>query len=167
MMARVSSHFAITIRPYASTDADRTLDVFVEAVTRTAAADYTPEQVEVWARPDDRRIEEWDQDRLRVDTFVAVIDECVAGFSDVSAGGYIDMMFVSPRHGRRGVGHALMTFLEQRALAAGADQMSADVSLTARRFFEAHGFVVEVEQHPVIDGVQMTSFHMTKPLGTG
>jgi putative acetyltransferase len=160
----VPGHVAITIRPYASTDAEGTLDVFVEAVTRTAAADYTPEQIEVWARPDDRRLEEWDQDRLGVDTFVAVIDDCVAGFSDVSAGGYIDMMFVSPRHGRQGVGHGLMTFLEKRALAAGADQMSANVSLTARRFFEAHGFVAEAEQHPVIDGIQMTNFRMTKPL---
>ena len=95
---------------------------------------------------------------------MAVVDGRVAGFSDVSAAGYVDMMFVSPRHGRQGVGHALMTFLEKRALAASADQMSADVSLTARPFFEAHGFVVEAEQHPVIDGVQMTNFHMTKPL---
>jgi putative acetyltransferase len=163
----VPSRAAITIRPYASADAGGTLDVFVEAVTRTAAADYTSEQIEAWACSDDPRLAEWDQDRLRLDTFVAVVDGRVAGFSDVSASGYIDMMFVSPGHGRRGVGHALMTFLERRALAAGADQMSADVSITARRFFEAHGFVVEVEQHPVIAGVQMTNFRMTKALSTG
>jgi putative acetyltransferase len=160
----VPSRVAITIRPYTSADAEATLDVFIEAVTRTAAADYTSEQIEAWARPNDRGIEDWDQARLRVDTFVAMVDGRVAGFSDVSVVGYVDMMFVSPRHGRQGVGHALMTFLEKRALAAGADQMSADVSLTGRPFFKAHGFVVEAEQHPVIDGVQMTNFHMTKLL---
>ena len=158
------SRVAITIRPYASADAEESLDVFIEAVTRTAAADYTSEQIEAWARPNDRGLEDWDQARLGVDTFVAVVDGRVAGFSDVSAAGYVDMMFVSPAHGRQGVGHALMTFLEKHALAAGADQMSADVSLTARPFFEAHGFVVVAEQHPVIDGVQMTNFQMTKPL---
>jgi putative acetyltransferase len=153
----VPSRVAIAIRPYASADAEESLDVFSEAVTRTAAADYTSEQIEAWARPNDRGLEDWDQARLGVDSFVAVVDGRVAGFSDVSAAGYVDMMFVSPRHGRQGVGRALMTFLEKRALAAGADQMSADVSLTARPFFEAHGFLVEAEQHPVIDGVQMTT----------
>ena len=114
----------------------------------------------------DRRSEDWDKARLHRDTFVAVVNGRLAGFSDVRNGGYVDMMFVSPHHGRQGVGHALMRFLEKRARAAGAAQMSADVSLGARPFFEAHGFVVEVEQHPSVAGVQLTNFHMTKSLNT-
>jgi putative acetyltransferase len=161
-----SSAVAITIRPYTSADAVETLNLFIEAVTTSAATDYTSEQIDAWARPDDRRSEDWDQARLRLDTFVAVVNGDLAGFSDVSTGGYVEMMFVSPHHSRQGVGHALMTFLENRARAAGAEQMSADVSLTARPFFEAHGFGVQVEQHPVIAGVQLTNFHMTRSLNT-
>jgi putative acetyltransferase len=155
---------AITIRPYTEADAQATLEIFIDAVIDTAGADYTPEQTRAWARPDDRRPEDWNRARLRLDTFVAVVGGRVAGFSDVSAEGYVDMMFVSPRHGRQGVGRALIAFLEQRAAAAGADHMSADVSLTARPFFEAHGFTVEAEQQVVMTGAQLTNFHMTKPL---
>jgi putative acetyltransferase len=155
---------ALTIRPYASVDAEATLNILIDAVTTTAAADYTAEQIQAWTRPDDRPLEDWDQARLCRDTFVAAVEGQLVGFSDVSAAGYIDMMFVTSGHGRQGAGHALLTFLEKRAVAAGAGEMSADVSLTARRFFEAHGFIAEGEQHPVIAGVRLTNFHMTKTL---
>jgi putative acetyltransferase len=82
----------------------------------------------------------------------------------VSADGYIDMLFVSPRYGRRGVGGTLLSFLEDRARASGIAQLSADVSITAREFFERRGFIVEAEQHPVTAGVSTTNFHMTKDL---
>lgn len=51
-------------------------------------------------------------------------------------------------------------------LAAGAKQKSADVSLTARSFFEAHGFTAEAEQHPGMGGVQMANFHVVKQANT-
>ena len=157
----------IEIREYSSSDASATLAVFLASVTETAARDYTPEQIAAWARPGQRDLLEWDRSRRNSDTHVAVIDGIVAGFSDVDADGHIDMMFVSPRYGRRGVGGTLLSFLEGRARGAGASQLSADVSLTARPFFEAHGFVVEAEQHPVTGGERMTNFRMTKELRSG
>ncbi|WP_258065505.1 hypothetical protein [Rathayibacter tritici] len=39
----------ITIRPYLECDAADTLAVFLAAVTETAAADYSPEQITAWA----------------------------------------------------------------------------------------------------------------------
>ena len=74
------------------------------------------------------------------------------------------MMFVSPDFARRGVARTLMTFLEGRARRCSADQLSADVSITARPFFESSGFRVDAEQHPVTNGVVMTNFRMTKVL---
>ncbi|MDR2997660.1 MAG: GNAT family N-acetyltransferase, partial [Microbacterium sp.] len=100
----------------------------------------------------------------RLAGIVAVVDGRVAGFSDVSAEGYIDMMFVSPAFTRRGVARALLAEVESRALAAGTAALMANVSVTARPFFEHAGFSVEAEQHPVIDGIELTNFRMTKPL---
>ena len=42
----------VTLRPYRDTDADPTWRVFHTAVRVTAAADYTPEQLEAWS-PDE------------------------------------------------------------------------------------------------------------------
>lgn len=155
----------VDIRAYESADAAATLRIFEEAILVTAAADYTPEQLAVWARPGDRELSGWDRSMLDRESCVATIDGIVAGFSDVNVEGYIDMMFVSPECARRGVARELLVFLEHRARAGAASQLSANVSLTARPLFAAHGFRVVAEQQPVINGVAMTNLLMVKPLG--
>lgn len=127
-----SSPTQVDIRSYESADAAATLRIFQDAILVTAAADYTPEQLAVWARPGDRKLSDWDRSMLARDSLVAMIDGRVAGFSDVNAEGYIDMMFVAPECARRGVARGLLAFLEHRARADGARQLSANVSLTAR-----------------------------------
>ena len=38
----------------------------------------------------------------------------------------------------------------------------AEVSITARRFFEKMGFVVVEERHPVVRGVELTNYAMRR-----
>lgn len=152
------------IRPYSPHDAAATLSVFLAAVTVTAAADYTAEQITAWARDDQRELTQWNEAMSARNSFVAVIDTEVVGFSDVAEGGYIDMMFVSPAHQRSGVARKLLEHAESSARHVGAVQLTANVSITARPFFESCGFAVEAEQHPIINGVQLTNFAMSKPL---
>ncbi|KZX20317.1 GNAT family N-acetyltransferase [Rathayibacter tanaceti] len=154
---------ALTIRPYTAADAADTLAVFLAAVTETASADYSPEQVRAWAG--ERELPTWHVAMQARDAFVAVAPGALAGFSDVSATGWIDMMFVSPRFLRRGVATLLLRHAEARAAAAGTPKLSADVSLTARPFFESRGFGVVAEQHPVRAGVELTNYRMVKRLG--
>lgn len=90
------------ILTYADSDAHATLSVFLSAITQTAVRDYTPEQIDAWARPNERNIDHWNAARNSLNTIVADIDGHVAGFSDVSDSGYIDMMFVAPEFGKRG-----------------------------------------------------------------
>ncbi|MCW4464267.1 GNAT family N-acetyltransferase [Glutamicibacter sp. MNS18] len=155
---------SVQIRSYESADAQTTLRIFHEAITVTAAADYTPEQVAAWARLDKPDLRRWDRSMLARDSYVALVDGQAAGFSDVSADGYIDMMFVSPRFARRGVARELLAFLERRARRCAVRQLSSNVSITARPLFESFGFHLVAEQHPVIGGVVMTNFHMAKEL---
>ncbi|MGO4586738.1 GNAT family N-acetyltransferase [Arthrobacter sp. 2RAF6] len=163
-MSESISLSSLEIRRYRRDDANQTLAIFLDAVTVTASADYSPEQIAAWSRPEQRNAPEWDQGMHDRDSYVAIIDGEIAGFSDVSTEGYIHMMFVSPRHSRRGIATALLNSLETRAREAATDRLSATVSITARPFFERHGFEVVAEQHPVMAGVQMANFHMTKSL---
>lgn len=149
-----------------SIDADITLRIFQDAIMVTAAADYTPEQLTAWARPEQRDLFAWDQAMRRRNSYVALVGEQIAGFSDVSRSGHIDMMFVAPRFTRQGVARELITFLEKQARSFSAKQLTADVSITARDFFEASGFHVDAEQHPVITDVAVTNFRMVKKLET-
>ncbi|WP_437385347.1 GNAT family N-acetyltransferase [Plantibacter flavus] len=154
----------IALRPYTEADAAGTLAIFLAAITETASADYSTEQVEAWAAPRERDAPSWNVSMAARDSFVATIDGALAGFSDVDSSGYIDMMFVSPRFLRQGVASELIAEAERRARAAGTIHLSADVSITARPFFEHHGFVVEAEQHPVRRGIKLTNYLMRRQL---
>ncbi|HPT94324.1 MAG TPA: GNAT family N-acetyltransferase [Microbacteriaceae bacterium] len=160
MHARPSS--VARIRPYAADDAEATLAVFVAAITVTAAPDYSEAQVLAWARPEDRDTVTWHAAMMRRNSFVAEVDGNVVGFSDVQSDGYIDMMFVSPEHARQGVAGALLREAQERAAALGATRLWANVSVTARPFFEAHGFTLEQVQYPSIGGVVLRNFRMSR-----
>lgn len=154
----------VQIRPYERADAASTLAIFTAAITQTAAADYSPEQVQAWALPGHRDSETWNREMCERHSLVATVNGDVAGFSDVAPDGYVDMMFVSPQHQRQGIAHRLLGEIETEARRLGATELYADVSITARPFFERHGFIVESEQHPVRHGVQLVNFRMRKPL---
>lgn len=147
-------------------DAQPTLNVFIRAVTVTAAGRYTPEQVAAWSGEGDstRTLEDWHRRRSERATIVATVDEDVAGFSDVDIEGFIDMLFVSPDYGRMGVATRLLDEIERKARRVGASQISVHASLVLRPLLERLGFEVESELQPVIRGVALTSFRMVKPL---
>lgn len=154
----------VVIRPYRHADAGDTLAIFLAAVTETAAADYAPDQIQAWARPEIRKLSAWHAAMQERNSYVATVDGAPAGFSDVDSEGYIDMMFVAPRYLRQGVARQLIAHVEAHARKEQLTELTADVSITSRPFFERHGFTVEAEQHPVKAGVQLTNYKMKKKL---
>lgn len=147
------------LRPYRDDDAPATLDVFRRAITFLAGRDYTPEQVAAWASPDIDPVV-WAERRAASRTRVAEVGGRVVGFTDVDEDGYVDMLFVDPDVARQGVGSALLRWARATAVELGAHELTTNASLTARPVFEAHGFVVVAEQHPVRRGVELTNFRM-------
>jgi putative acetyltransferase len=153
----------LRLRPYTAADAEATLAVFRRAVRTTAARDYSPAQVAAWA-PDDLDVEAWGARRRARATVVAEDDGRVVGFTDVDATGYVDMMYVDPGAGRRGVATALLAWAVAEATSSGAESLRTHASITARPFFEAHGFRVDEVRHPVRNGVVFENFAMSRPL---
>src|SRR5690625_7645935 len=95
-------------------------------------------------------------------SYVALVGDQMAGFSDMSSDGHIEMLFVSPRFAGQGVAGKLLKFLEQQAQGSSARQLTAEVSITARPFFEACGFDGEAEQLPMVQAVPLTNIRITK-----
>ena len=146
----------LLIRPYRDTDARATRSIFERAVRVTAAAHYTAEQRTAWV-PDDPLavvLDDWAARRAAVTTWVAVIDDSVVGFTDLDVEtGYLDMLFVDPDAGRRGVGSALIRQVLDEARAVGLREVTVQASRTAQPVFERHGFVVVREQRVERRGV--------------
>lgn len=154
---------SISLRRYESGDAVATLDIFYRAVHVTAAASYSAEQIAVWA-PENIDVESWGRKQITRNGVVAEVDGEVAGFSDVDAHGYIDMMFVAPEYGRTGVASALMSWILVEASRRGARSLSTNASEAAKDFFENHGFAVDEHRRFLRDGVIMTNYAMSRPI---
>jgi putative acetyltransferase len=157
----------VRIRPYQDHDAAATRAIYGRAIHTTAAAYYSEKQLDAWAPRDldADDLDAWAARRAAARTLVAVEDDHAAGFSDLVDGTLLDMLFVDPRFGRRGVASALIRSIIALAEASGAPSLEAHASLVARPVFERHGFVVVAQQTPVVRGVAMTNFKMCLALG--
>ncbi|HEY0280020.1 MAG TPA: GNAT family N-acetyltransferase [Solirubrobacterales bacterium] len=154
------------LRGYRNEDAGPTRAVFERAVRLTACGDYSEEQVEAWAPTDltASDLEAWGVERKSAQTVVAAEGGQVLGFSDLVDGRLLDMLYVDPSAGRRGIATALLTEILSLAHDEGAPEIETYASLTARPVFERHGFTV-IEQNTVhVRGVSMTNFRMRRPL---
>lgn len=151
------------VREFKAGDEPHLWQVFFSAVHQTAAADYSIEQLHAWA-PVDRDLSAWTNKIREIQPFVAERDGQVVGYADVQATGYIDHFFVSPTVARQRVGSLLMRRIHAVAQQRGVPKLFANVSITARPFFEHWGFTVETPQTVVVRGVEFTNYRMHKTL---
>ncbi|MFI1990576.1 GNAT family N-acetyltransferase [Actinoplanes sp. NPDC020271] len=150
----------LLVRPYEAGDAGATWQVFHAAVRGTASRDYTPSQIAAWA-PDVVDEGRWQRRRSAARTFVACQGGVVAGFSDFTDAGVLDMLFVHPDFGGRGVARALVGRVLREAAAAGHSRLLVHASLTARPAFERFGFVVDASRVAEIGGQRLANFDMS------
>ena len=151
------------IRRYREGEEEAIWEIVFQAMRISNARDYHPDLIERWA-PRNKDMAEWRERLGTTRPFVAVAKEELLGMGEIDSRGFIDFFYVHPDFERRGVGRALMATLEGEARREGAEELRAFVSVTARPFFLACGFVVERAQHHRILGHPAPNFVMTKVL---
>ncbi|MET0154697.1 MAG: GNAT family N-acetyltransferase [Rickettsiales bacterium] len=152
---------AITLRPFIPSDINAVNDVFTQAVRIRTAPHYSDEQRRAWA-PDRHDKSARIAKCLRCATRLAVIETRVVGFVSAEANGHIDMLYVRPEHTKKGVGGILLAWAEDYAAGEGAQRFFAEVSITARPFFEKKGFFAVKEQKVELNGVIFINYEMIK-----
>jgi len=106
----------------------------------------------------------WSNKLAKLSSFVCVNEEKIVGYSDLQPSGYIDHFFCHHQYQGRGVGKVLMAHIHTLAKHKDITQLSADVSITAKAFFEAKGFKVVKQQVVPTRGQVLTNFKMIKVL---
>jgi putative acetyltransferase len=153
------------IRGYEAGDACAIARLFYETVRSVNRADYSEEQVEAWAPvvPDKQA---WHARMSKPDrrTLVAEEDGEVVGFAELEDDGHLDMLYVRRDAVGRGLGRRLYEAIEGEARGSGVGRIFTEASITARPFFEQHGFRVVREQRVTRREVEMINFAMEKPL---
>ena len=124
-------------------------------------ADYSDEQVKAWA-PGVPDPDEWHARMNGRRTLVAEEDGEAVGFAELEGDGHLDMIYLRKDAVGRGVGGGLYRAVEREARGLGLGRIYTDASITARPFFERHGFRVVREQTVTVRGVPMTNFATEK-----
>jgi GNAT superfamily N-acetyltransferase len=159
----------ITIRSLDLQDVEAVLRVHYGAVHETAAADYPPDICTDWSPPiTPERTERYVRNMTsgEENTVVAVVDGRVMGFASIVPSlSELRAVYVSPGMGRCGVGSALLRAVEELARRRGLKELQLDSSLTAERFYAAHGYQSEcAAEHTLRTGRRMPCVRMRKPL---
>lgn len=152
------------VRPATESDAEEMCRVFRESVREMGSACYAPGQIESWAGG--MTVERCLQ-RIRTGcVLIAEIDGKQAGWGQIDVGtGEVDMLYVAPEYVRRGVGTALMRYMEDLAARKGVETLRLRASLNAVPFYRHAGFTeVETIIHRTPDGTEFTCVNMEKRL---
>lgn len=146
------------IRRYQPSDLQQISQLFYDTVHTVNARDYSPEQLDAWASGQ-LDLAVWNSSFLAHYTLVALIDDQVAGFGDMTDAGYLDRLFVHKDYQGRGIATALCDALEY---AVDTASFTTHASITAKPFFEGRGYQVVKEQQVIRRGVRLTNYVMEK-----
>lgn len=138
--------------------------VYEETIKVTCKGDYNEEQLDAWAAGAENQ-SRWTTAIEHQYFLVAYIDETMVGFGSLEDTCYIDFLFVRPAFQEKGVAKAIYNALETEARATGNSAITANVSKTARVFFEKQGFTVVRTNVNRVRGVEIENYHMKKSLG--
>lgn len=138
--------------------------LFKDTVLTVNRKDYTDEETADWASCGDST-SHWKE---LVNSLYFIIATCpdgsLAGFAAIRADGYLHSMYVHKDRQRLGVASRLLDIMETHARLNGLTEITADVSITARPFFEKKGYTVKKEQKAKANRLYMTNYKMHKTL---
>ncbi len=163
MNNNISDNQNITIRKGNETDLPEMLSLFKTSIDEVCKKDYDQHQLEAWKSGADNK-ERWIKVIRDQYVLVAVSGNQIAGFCTLDQGNYIDLLFVHKDYQQKGIASILYNEVEKEVRLHHQMQITADVSKTARPFFERIGFHVIQEQKVNIKGIALTNYKMAKNL---
>lgn len=154
-------HSEITIRPGKIGDLTEMQKLYVDTITTVCKDDYSPEQLKAWTSSIENR-QRWTDILTSQYILIAELDNKIVGYITLHNNNYIDLLFVHKDYQRQGIADKLYVEMEKEAIKQKGTFLSADVSKTARPFFEKKRFVIIQEQTNIRQGVEIINYKMSK-----
>lgn len=135
--------------------------LFVETIETVCHYHYSPEQISVWTCSSDN-LERW-KDKLTKQYFIiAEADNKIGGYASLENNDYVDLLYIHKDYQRQGIAKKLYGEIEKEARQSGQAELTADVSITARPFFEKVGFRIVNRQTVVKQDIELMNYKMTR-----
>jgi len=152
----------IFTRDYRPEDVQALANIFYNTIHRINIQHYTEEQVDVWAPTTSLETEGWAKKFPRTKPIIATVGDEIVGFAEFEPNGHIDCFYCHHEWIGKGVGSALMKEILARAKNNHVHLIFAEVSITAKPFFEKWGFRIITQQTIIRNGVELTNFKMER-----
>ncbi len=149
----------IQIRAFKEGDEDELRSLFFNSIHNACKKDYSPQQLAAWA-PEQYDESQWHERIRKINPFIAHNGQQIVGYADVQSDGYIDHFFCHYQFQGKGVAKALMSTLMNIAQKKQLPRLHAQVSKTAKPFFEYIGFQVINPQQVEVRGEMLTNYVM-------
>jgi len=147
---------------YTPDDTQQLANIYYHTIHNINVKDYSEAQVNAWAPASSLELTGWKKKWESITPLVALINNKIVGFTEFESNGHIDCFYVHHEYQGFGVGSALMNEVFKITNDLDLKRVFAEVSITAKPFFESKGFKVVKQQVVDIRGVELTNFIMEK-----
>jgi len=137
--------------------------LYAETIQAVCINDYSQQQIDVW-KATAENTERWTNVVNEQLAVVAEKNHKLIGFGTLRDGNYIDFFYIHKDFQGQGIADKILSQLETHALKSGNFNLTSDVSITAKPFFEKKGFLVVKEQKNLRKGVELINYKMSKTL---
>ena len=160
----LASPASCILRPAVPEDLPAICALFRDTILTVNLRDYTPEEVADWASCGED-IARW-HTLFSTLHFLVAVDSAgnLTGYASLRDDGYLHSLFVHKDHQGEGIASALLSAMEDYARRHGIPEITSEVSLTARPFFERRGYQVMKAQKARARHLYLTNFVMSKSL---
>jgi GNAT superfamily N-acetyltransferase len=135
--------------------------LFQNTIEAVNSKDYSPPEIDDWASWSCAK-DRWA--KIIEEQFVvkALIDNIIVGFGSVAKDGYIDFLFTHKDFQNKGIASAMICKIEALARRSGQIRTYTDASISARKFFEGKGYVLDYEWYKKSRNLALLSNRMHK-----
>ncbi|WP_407486078.1 GNAT family N-acetyltransferase [Elizabethkingia anophelis] len=134
-----------------------------DTIAAVCSTDYNQDQIEVWISGIENT-PRWNDNLLGQYILVAEYDGEITGFISLKNGYYIDYLYIHADYQHQGIAKRLYKAIEEKALLENQSRLMADVSITAKPFFERIGFKIIRQQQVKLKGIELTNYKMEKSI---
>jgi GNAT superfamily N-acetyltransferase len=154
------------LRPLVAADLPELVDLYRDAVTSQTRGLYSERQIEAWARHAgrDAGLAEALGRGVGLASCAAAPEETIEAFALLDPIDRLSLLYCRGRSTRQGRATALLTALEDIALARGCQRLRTEASQLSRPLLERLGWRLEGEEEVLFAGVLFRRWRMIKDL---
>lgn len=137
--------------------------LFNSTIKQVNKNDYSQAELNEWIQrnPD---FDSWHEKLTSSYCLLAINDEALVGFGNITTEGYLDLLYVSHAMVHQGIGRILFNALKKYAMLEEAESIYTDASITAVPFFTKMGLEAIRKQENQRNGENLINYRMVKKL---